>query len=122
MQVLDMSVLCEACGGDTAFQRELLLRYRGYLGADLRLIAEAIGTPDPGEARRLAHRVKGAARTLGAQALAQAAERIERIAADAGAAEWHARHLELQVERDRIEERLDALVASLDDERLRSAS
>jgi two-component system sensor histidine kinase/response regulator len=120
--VLDTGVLSEACGGDPIQQRELLLRCRRYLGADLRLLADAIGIADAAEAWRLAHRVKGAAGTIGAHALARAAERIERIAADAPPAEWHARHLELQSERRRIEERLDALVGSVDSERPGSAS
>jgi CheY-like chemotaxis protein/HPt (histidine-containing phosphotransfer) domain-containing protein len=120
--VLDARVLCEACGGNAILQRDLLLRYRAYLAADSRLLAGAIEIADADEATRLAHRVKGAARTIGAHALARAAERIERLAADARRSEWHARHLDLEAERGRIEERLDALVAPIDDERLRSAS
>ena len=120
--VLDARVLFEACGGDAMLQRELLVRYREYVGAELGLLAEAIEISDAGEARRLAHRVNGGARTVGAHALAEAAERIERIAADAPHAEWHARLVDLRAERRLIEDRLDALVASIDDQQRRRAS
>jgi len=122
VQVLDTRMLAEACGEDRAFQRELLMRYRASLGKDLRLLAEAIAVEERDEARRLAHRVNGAARTMGAHLLFLSAERIERLAPEAGQAEWNARLLELQAERGRVEERLDERVNSMDLERARNAS
>ncbi len=82
----------ERVGGDREFLGELvgcfLVDLDGYL-ADLR------GAPDPEGRRAAAHRIKGAARNLGALALAEACRRAEESgkAEDVAAVEREAQRL-----------------------------
>ncbi|NOY45284.1 MAG: Hpt domain-containing protein [Deltaproteobacteria bacterium] len=82
----------ERVGGDQEFLEELvgcfLVDLDGYLG-DLRQ------APDPAARRAAAHRIKGAARNLGALALAEACRRVEESgkAEDVAAVEQEAQRL-----------------------------
>jgi HPt (histidine-containing phosphotransfer) domain-containing protein len=59
---------------------EVLVEFRAAALADIAALKACLVDNDVGEACRLAHRIKGAARTIGAQRLAAAAEEVERAA------------------------------------------
>jgi signal transduction histidine kinase/HPt (histidine-containing phosphotransfer) domain-containing protein/FixJ family two-component response regulator len=109
--VLDEAMLAEASGGDATLEREILERYRSYLAADMESLASAVSASQPAEARRLAHRIKGAARTVGAEALAQAAARMEDLEGHAGDGPWRIDMARLQDERVRLEQDIAARLA-----------
>lgn len=71
---VDLVFLARQTGGDRALEEEVLrlfARQAATLGADLRAMT------DPEDRRRQAHTLKGAARAVGAFAIADQASRIE---------------------------------------------
>jgi signal transduction histidine kinase/HPt (histidine-containing phosphotransfer) domain-containing protein/ActR/RegA family two-component response regulator len=81
--VVDPSVLHELTGGDDAMADAILDDFVDSTTTDLIGLEHALSVEDGDEARRLAHRIKGAAGVVGARTVADAAARIERDAADA---------------------------------------
>ena len=77
---VDRSVLAETISPDERQQHEYLERFGEYNRDDVRALTSAVGRGDLEHAAQLAHRIKGAARTVGATAFAGAAEEIERAA------------------------------------------
>jgi HPt (histidine-containing phosphotransfer) domain-containing protein len=75
--VLDPSVLAEISGGDSSLEREIILRFHGENVADAQALERALRANELEELTRWAHRMKGAARTVGAKRLAAACESLE---------------------------------------------
>lgn len=63
---------------------ELLAGYRKYLIAQRERLRQAVGQGRFEETHRVAHAIRGGALTLGATALARAAERVEKSATGGG--------------------------------------
>jgi signal transduction histidine kinase/HPt (histidine-containing phosphotransfer) domain-containing protein/ActR/RegA family two-component response regulator len=102
----DFAAIAELAQGDAALQRELLEDFRSANGGDLRAAARAVHDVAIDDVRRAAHRIKGAATTVGAARLAEAATRLER-AAHAG--DWHrvsSAWAPLQEECERLDRRI----------------
>lgn len=74
---IDRSVLEEITGGDAQQSRELLDEFIRTARADLAALEQALARRDRAGAGREAHRIKGAARLVGAGALADQAAAIE---------------------------------------------
>jgi signal transduction histidine kinase/HPt (histidine-containing phosphotransfer) domain-containing protein len=84
---IDPAVLEELTGGDAQLAAEVLDEFLVTTRADIAALGEA-STAHAGDAvRRLAHRIRGAARAVGAQRLAEVAQRAESLAA-LGSADW----------------------------------
>ncbi len=75
---LDRTVLGAISGGDEAAELELLAEFRRVNDVDAAMLEAAVSAHDRKHVTRAAHRMKGAARTVGADALATACERLER--------------------------------------------
>lgn len=73
----DASVLDELTGGDTELAAAILSDFGTTTQADLDDLAAAIAEGDVTATRRIAHRIKGAARTVGAGGLAALAQQVE---------------------------------------------
>lgn len=85
--VLDAQVLAELTGGDTADAQRLLQEFVHTAAQDLVALDSALRADRRADAAREAHRLKGAARLVGALALAELAERWEQhLRAGAGSA------------------------------------
>lgn len=80
---LDAQVLTELTGGDVREIRTLLKEYLDATAIDLNGMQQAREAGDPVQLARQAHKVKGAAKLVGAQELAQAAADLE-LAAKVG--------------------------------------
>ena len=80
----DPVALEELTGGDRALAAELVADFLDSSQADLRALEAAIEEHDLETAGRQAHRIKGAARIVGARRLERPAQRIETIARDGG--------------------------------------
>jgi signal transduction histidine kinase/CheY-like chemotaxis protein/HPt (histidine-containing phosphotransfer) domain-containing protein len=104
----DFGVLNDLVQGDQRLHDELLEDFRKSNAEDLKVAANAVRNVSIGDLRRAAHRIKGAARTVGSIRLATAAAELE-LAAQAGdwqrvADTWPPMRLEC--------ERLDVRIAS----------
>lgn len=77
--VLDADHLAAFTGGDEELRQSVLSVFRDNAPTYLTDLAET----DPGNWKQVAHKLKGAARSIGAWQLACAAERAERMAAPA---------------------------------------
>jgi PAS domain S-box-containing protein len=75
---IDREKLAELSLGDEAFEREMLADFRETADEDVKLLAAALADGDCGAVTRIAHRIKGASRTVGATSLAAISERMER--------------------------------------------
>ncbi len=84
---IDPSVLEQLTGGDAELAAEVLDEFITTTRADLGGLADAIAARKLDDVRRLAHRVKGAARAVGAQPTADVGQQLESLAA-LGAEEW----------------------------------
>jgi two-component system sensor histidine kinase/response regulator len=73
----DSAAVGELAPGDPAGQRDILERFRAYNAEDARALVEAVRGDDMALVTQAAHRIKGAARTVGATQLAAVCERIE---------------------------------------------
>ena len=76
--ILDRSHLAEFSGGDEALEQDVLAMFRGH-GADY--LVELAEANDPATFRAVAHKLKGAARAVGARKLAAIAEDAEKTGA-----------------------------------------
>ena len=98
---VELATLEEISGGDPALAREMLDRFRRYNEDDTRRLREAWRARSLADVIAACHRIKGAAKTIGALALAGACEDAER---GARAADWTGidaamRHFERELER-----------------------
>jgi HPt (histidine-containing phosphotransfer) domain-containing protein len=100
---LDPSVLEELTGGDAQLAAEVLDEFLTTTRADIEALGDACAEHGADDVRRLAHRIRGAARAVGAQPLAEVAQRAESLAA-LGSADW-----------ERFEILRDELAAALDE-------
>ncbi|HYC36509.1 MAG TPA: ATP-binding protein [Usitatibacter sp.] len=83
--VLDSSAMLATTGGDVTIEREILEEYLVANASDLASFEAALRDGDIDSFTQIAHRMKGAARTIGANAFARACARAE----DAGkAGDW----------------------------------
>lgn len=76
-QPVDRAVLAELCGGDEAFERRILQNFWQTSQQDVSKLRDAVTRSDLGAVTLVAHSLKGASRTIGAQDLAAVCERIE---------------------------------------------
>jgi HPt (histidine-containing phosphotransfer) domain-containing protein len=83
---LDRSVLTQISGGDPAFERRILDRFRRSILGDVAALRNAVTNTDLLRVRHLAHSIKGASRTVGAGVLGNVSERIELAARQS---EWN---------------------------------
>jgi CheY-like chemotaxis protein/HPt (histidine-containing phosphotransfer) domain-containing protein len=72
--------LAEISAGDKAFERELLADFRNAADDDAKQLGAALESGDCDQITRVAHRLKGASRTVGAMVLATLSERMEMAA------------------------------------------
>ena len=79
---IDPTVLAAITGGDPAVTRELLADYLQTTDADLQELRAAQSAGDLEHLARQAHKIKGAARLVGAHPLAEAAACLENAAKD----------------------------------------
>ena len=86
LQPLDRATVDEICGEDDGLARELLARFCNQNDDDAQKLREAVARNDAEALRTYAHRMKGAARTIGAIPFARVCENIERAAGSGGAA------------------------------------
>jgi CheY-like chemotaxis protein len=77
---LSLAVLAEFCGDDPQILLETLERYVLSLRSDLKNLRAAIDSNDATNVEVFAHRMKGAARTVGGIALARCSEALEHSA------------------------------------------
>jgi HPt (histidine-containing phosphotransfer) domain-containing protein len=75
--VLDRAILRELSGGDAAMERKILLRFRTANRPDGEALVRALAARDAKAVAHLAHRIKGAARMIGAAEYALACEALE---------------------------------------------
>ena len=74
---LDLAVLAEVTGGDAELTAALIDDFLASTWADLQALDDALAGADPEAARRHAHRIKGAARIVGANMIVALAQQIE---------------------------------------------
>jgi two-component system sensor histidine kinase/response regulator len=77
---IDRKVLGEYSGGDAAAEREILAQFRSHHRADEEALRKALAGRDPQSIVQAAHRMRGAAASIGARGLAAACASIERAA------------------------------------------
>jgi PAS domain S-box-containing protein len=75
---IDRSVLAAVSDGDEGIERDMLLHYRAINASDAADLVGAIAAHDMAQVVRASHRMKGASRMVGAMALADVCEGIER--------------------------------------------
>jgi HPt (histidine-containing phosphotransfer) domain-containing protein len=107
--VFDSAELVDRVGGDRELVAELICRFLEDCPALVAAIASAVEDRDTERARSAAHALKGAAATVAVTAVFEAAQMLERVAAerrvDAMAPAWRALSTEVSLA-------LDALRAS----------
>jgi HPt (histidine-containing phosphotransfer) domain-containing protein len=83
-EVLDLDHLARYTMGNRELERELLRLFRTQLRTQMTAVGQAREAPDPdGQAWRFAtHTLKGVARSIGAWAIADTAEKLEQIGHD----------------------------------------
>lgn len=79
-ELLDLSRLEIALGGDTSLIGDILQMYEGTAADDLASLDKAVSSGDLDQVTRRAHSLKGASANVGADAVAQLAATIERSA------------------------------------------
>ena len=83
--LIDAAALDALTGGDAELAASLIDDYLEVTRADLHALRAALDARDTDNARRQAHRIKGAARMIGAHGTARLAEQIEAATATRGA-------------------------------------
>jgi hypothetical protein len=76
----DRDGLIERLTGDAALAHRVVSRFLGELPRQLAALAEAVGGPDPSQARLIAHSIKGAAANAGGVRLTEVARDLEQLA------------------------------------------
>jgi PAS domain S-box-containing protein len=74
---IDRDKLAEVSMGDAEFEREMLAEFRNSATADAEQLAVAVQADDCDAIVRIAHRIKGASRAVGAVPLADISEQME---------------------------------------------
>jgi signal transduction histidine kinase/CheY-like chemotaxis protein/HPt (histidine-containing phosphotransfer) domain-containing protein len=82
---IDRRVVAEIAGGDQSVEREVFAQFLKANREDVALLEKGLGARDIPLVAHAAHRIKGASRTIGAEALAEACGRLE---AAARAQDW----------------------------------
>ncbi|GAB6054457.1 hypothetical protein JCM17960_32770 [Magnetospira thiophila] len=82
---LDLTFLIENFGDDTEMLDEILDGFVETAAEDMALLAQAVSQGEEEQVRLLAHRLKSAARTVGAHALAESCAILEKVKSDG---EW----------------------------------
>ena len=103
---IDRSELAEISGGNRAIEQQMLAVFRRANDADVAALKLALANRDPAAAARCSHRVKGAGRMVGAEALAGICEKIEQ-AGHAG--DWDA----MAAQGDALDRELDRIYTYL---------
>jgi signal transduction histidine kinase/DNA-binding NarL/FixJ family response regulator len=103
---IDPSVLELLAGGDDELVVEVLDDFIAATDDDLVVLRDHAGGGGAEQLRRIAHRVKGAARAVGAGPLADTAQKLERLGADGA------------IDRERALALIDELAAALEQVRL----
>jgi CheY-like chemotaxis protein/HPt (histidine-containing phosphotransfer) domain-containing protein/two-component sensor histidine kinase len=80
--ILDLAVLSDVTGGDAKLSRALVADFVSTAHTDLQALDDALATSEVEDVRRCAHRIKGAARTVGATAVGAASQQLESAAAN----------------------------------------
>ena len=75
---IDRAELAEISGGDRSIEQQMLAVFRLANDADVAALRQALANRDVATVMRCSHRVKGAGRMVGARALADICEKIER--------------------------------------------
>jgi two-component system, NarL family, sensor histidine kinase EvgS len=104
---VDAAALAELTGGDRAVERDILREYRIANDADALALREALGRRDLPGIARAAHRMKGAARLVGARGLAEVCATIEQAGRGEDMAAVAAAEAQLTGELDRLNAYLD---------------
>ncbi|HVZ93104.1 MAG TPA: response regulator [Phycisphaerales bacterium] len=79
IEPFDTAILSQACGGAHELKKRILERFHQQLTSDLDLLDSALSSQDAPTLRKTAHRLKGAAGTLGAFRLARHAQQLEQL-------------------------------------------
>ncbi len=79
---IDLQGLNAITGGDLAFGNDIQRDFLSEKNAEMEYFASILGEKDGKEIARVAHRLKGAARTIAATALSEVCAQIERAAAN----------------------------------------
>ena len=74
---MDPTFLLELVGGDRSVAQEVMRDFVAVDTEDRRALAAAVAAGDPAEVRRRAHRINGAARSIGADEYARCAAVLE---------------------------------------------
>ena len=74
---IDPVALAEVAGGDEALERQMFAQFLRFNGEDVAQLARAFELRDPASVFHAAHRIKGAAKAIGAIALAEVCGRLE---------------------------------------------
>jgi PAS domain S-box-containing protein len=74
---LDAQVLAELTGGDKTMEAKMLARFKTSNQADAQGLREALAVRDAQAVARMAHRIKGASRMIGARAYSEACAALE---------------------------------------------
>ena len=106
---VDTAVLDEVCGRDIEVRRQALEHFHSANAEDSRALSHAMEVRDAMEVKRVAHRIRGAAATIGASALALTCARLEDAAR---ARDWSAM-LAVQEAFHREAGRLNAYIPTL---------
>lgn len=106
---IDASALAEISGGDAATEREFLAQFRAFNAKDAAALIGAAEKSDLPGMVHFAHRIVGAARSVGATALGQATARVERACRDNDLAGARSHMPAVVAELGRLEAYLDTL-------------
>jgi len=99
---LDHSVLAALTGGDAAVEREILVDFRRANDEDAAMLKRAMERSDIPQVTTAAHRIKGASQMIGANALADVCERVERAGRASDLTSVHASIAAFQHELERL--------------------
>jgi signal transduction histidine kinase/CheY-like chemotaxis protein/CHASE3 domain sensor protein/HPt (histidine-containing phosphotransfer) domain-containing protein len=77
---IDGTMLEDISGGDDRLARDILERFLRHNAEDARMLLAGASAADTDQVTLYSHRIKGAARTIGANQLASVCERLERAA------------------------------------------
>jgi signal transduction histidine kinase/CheY-like chemotaxis protein len=86
-RILDTEAGLKNAVDDETLYRQMLINFNTDHASDDQLTARALETGDAAEARRLAHTLKSTAALIGAGQLHQAAQSVEKLLSDGGAAD-----------------------------------
>jgi len=106
---IDWSALAQISGGDPATEREFLARFRGFNARDVNALVEAAARSEAPGLQHAAHRIKGAASTVGAMELAAAAGDVESACRENDVALARSRMPALMAQLQRLDTYLDSL-------------